>query len=158
ELSLGNGQFTDPKDFTGFIHANPLVADPGDGTQDVFAVDQAGDMLWRKGLPQAPGSFEPPITINAGFPSRDLAFIPTHQGALLASVNLRDDMVSLYAYGNGQFLRVGSLATGLLPAQIVAADLTGDGNVDLLVRNAGDGTVSVYLGDGNGGFARLADV
>src|SRR5262249_39068451 len=38
-----------------------------------------------------------------------------------------------------------SLATGPLPAQIAAADLNGDGQDDLVVRNAGDGTVSVFL-------------
>ena len=36
--------------------------------------------------------------------------------------------------------------TGLLPAQIIAADLNGDGWTDLVVRNAGDGTLSVFFG------------
>ena len=40
---------------------------------------------------------------------------------------------------------VGSLATGRLPAQIIAADLNGDGWDDLVVRNAGDGTLSVFF-------------
>ena len=40
---------------------------------------------------------------------------------------------------------IGSLATGLLPAQIVTADLNGDGQNDLVVRNAGDGTLSVFV-------------
>ena len=44
---------------------------------------------------------------------------------------------------------IGSLPTGSLPAQIVTADLTGDGRNDLVVRNAGDGTLSVYLNTGN---------
>ena len=41
---------------------------------------------------------------------------------------------------------VGSLATGPLPAQIIAADLNGNGLTDLVVRNAGDGTLSVFYG------------
>ena len=40
---------------------------------------------------------------------------------------------------------IGSLTTGQLPAQIIAADLSGDGLTDLVVRNAGDGTLSVYF-------------
>ena len=39
---------------------------------------------------------------------------------------------------------VGSLATSVLPAQIIAADLDGNGLTDLVVRNAGDGTLSVF--------------
>ena len=42
-------------------------------------------------------------------------------------------------------MRVGSLTTGQLPAQIIAADLNGDGWDDLVVRNAGDGTLSVFF-------------
>ena len=45
----------------------------------------------------------------------------------------------------GNFVRLsGSLTTSRLPAQIIAADLSGNGLTDLVVRNAGDGTLSVY--------------
>ncbi len=78
--------------------------------------------------------------------SRDIAWVPnTVDGPLLASVDAQDDAVSLYAYRDGGFVRVGSLTTGQLPAQIIAADLNGDGWDDLVVRNAGDGTLSVYF-------------
>ena len=39
------------------------------------------------------------------------------------------------------------------PSAIVAADLDGDGNVDLAVTNTFTASVSVLLGDGDGGFA-----
>ena len=39
---------------------------------------------------------------------------------------------------------VGSLTTGVLPAEIIAADLDGNGLTDLVVRNAGDGTLSIF--------------
>ena len=42
-------------------------------------------------------------------------------------------------------MKVDSLATGRLPAQIIAAHLKNDGWTDLVVRNAADGTLSVYL-------------
>jgi hypothetical protein len=158
ELSTGNGQFVQPDNLSDSVYDTPLVANPGDGNDDVFVVDQSGNILWRKGETQAPGSFAPPITINLGSPSRDIAFVPTRSGPILASVDLRDDAVSLFAYRGGQFVKIGSLPTGAIPAQVIAAALTGNGNTDLLVRNAGDGTVSVYRGDGNGGFVRQADV
>ena len=82
----------------------PLVADlNGDGVPDVTIVDGAGDILFREGVPGEPGSFDPPITINAGSPSRDIAAVATSQGTLLASVDATDNAVSLFAYHNGQF-------------------------------------------------------
>ena len=42
-------------------------------------------------------------------------------------------------------MRIGSLSTGRLPAQIISADLNGNGLSDLVVRNAGDGTLSVFF-------------
>src|SRR5206468_563700 len=63
-----------------------------------------------------------------------------------------DDAVSLYARRDGGFVRVDSLATGHLPAQVIAADLNGTGFDDLVVRNAGDGSLTVYLNNGPGSF------
>src|SRR5262249_17345394 len=128
----------------------PLVADVnGDGADDVLVVDGAGDILYRQGIPGQPGTFEPPVTVNPGFPSRDIAWVPnTMDGPLLASVDAHDDALSLYPFRNGGFLRVGSLATGRLPAQIIVADLNNTGWDDLVVRNAGDGTLSVFFNAG----------
>jgi hypothetical protein len=157
-INLGNGQFATPSAVADTIQHTPVVADPGDGTNDVFSVDQAGNILWRKGNPAAPGSYSPPVTINPGVPSRDIVFVPTQRGDLIASVDLSDNAVSLYAYQAGQFVRAGLLATGALPTQIVAGDVTGDGNSDLVVLDEGDGTAAVYLGDGIGGFGGGYDV
>ena len=107
----------------------------------------AGNILYRQGIPGQPGTFEPPVTVNPGNPSRDIAWVPnTGQTPVLASVDAHDNAVSLYAYRDGGFVKVGSLATGSLPAQIIAADLNGNGLTDLVVRNAGDGTLSVFFG------------
>jgi hypothetical protein len=145
----GDGTFSDPSQFATAPHATPLLADVnGDGTDDVLVIDGHGNILYRQGVPGQPGSFEPPVTINPGAPSRDIVWVPrTEQGPVLASVDAHDNFVSLYAWRNGHFARVGSLATGRLPAQIIAADLNGDGWTDLVVRNAGDGTLSVFFND-----------
>ena len=107
----------------------------------------SGNILYRQGIPGQPGTFEPPVTVNPGNPSRDIAWV-TNPGQIpvLASVDAHDNAVSLYAYRDGGFVKVGSLATGPLPAQIIAADLNGDGLTDLVVRNAGDGSLSVFFG------------
>ena len=121
----------------------------GDGVDDVLVVNGAGDILWRRGRPQEPGTFDPPVTINPGHPSRDIVAVDTNQGPVLASVDATDNAISLYAWRDGSFVLIGSLPTGSLPAQIVTADLNGDGWNDLVVRNAGDGTLSVYFNTGS---------
>ncbi len=121
----------------------------GDGTNDVLVVNASGAILYRQGIPGQSGSFEPPVTVNPGDPSRDIAWVPdTADGPILASVDAQDDAVSLYAYRDGAFQRIGILETGQLPAQILAADLSGDGQFDLVVRNVGGDTLSVYRNTG----------
>jgi hypothetical protein len=147
-LGNGDGTFSDAGQFATIPHATPLVADVnGDGIDDVLVVDGAGNILYRQGIPGQPGTFRPPVTVNPGFPARDIAWLPkTDQGRVLASVDAHDDAISFYAYRAGRFVRlIGSLPTGQFPAQILAAQLNGDGLDDLVVRNAGDGSLSVYL-------------
>lgn len=48
-----------------------------------------------------------------------------------------------------------SLATGLNPAQVEAADWTGDGNLDLIVVNRASDDANVFVGDGAGGFTLI---
>ena len=161
ELNQGDGQFTPPGSVVLAAHNTPLVADlNGDGVPDVAIVDGAGDILFRPGQPNQPGTFGPPVTVNARHPgsiflarpSRDIAAVTTNHGTLLASVDANQNAVSLFAYGNGGWSLVGSLATGVEPAQIVSADLLGNGLDDLVIRNAGDGTLTVYMSNSHGGF------
>ncbi len=50
-----------------------------------------------------------------------------------------------------------TLPTGAAPSAVVAADLNGDIRADLVVANAADATVSVYVTDGLGGYAPRVD-
>jgi hypothetical protein len=153
-LNNGDATFTAPGQFVTTPHATPLVADfNGDGTNDALVVDGHGNVLYRQGIPGKPGTFEPPVTVNPNTPSRDIVWVPNScQGPLIASVDAHDNHVSLHAYRSGGFVQVGSLNTGRLPAQIIAADLDHSGWKDLIVRNAGDGTLSVFFNDGSGSF------
>ena len=119
-LGNGDGTFVAPRPVRRHLpHATPLVADVnGDGTSDVLVIDGAGDILYRQGIPGQPGSFEPPVTVNPGYPSRDIAWLPyTDRSPLLASVDAHGQAVSLYAWRDGGFVRIGSPSTGQLPAQ-----------------------------------------
>src|SRR5262249_20605955 len=131
----GDGTFADPGQYATAPHATPLVADvDGDGTDDVLVADAGGDVLYRQGIPGRPGTFDPPVTINPGFPSRDIALVSTDQGHVVASVDAQEEEVSLYAWLDGGFLRIRSLTTGVLPAQLISADLDGDGLDDIVIR------------------------
>ncbi|HKI18895.1 MAG TPA: VCBS repeat-containing protein, partial [Isosphaeraceae bacterium] len=121
-------------------------------------VDAAGDILYRQGRPNEPGIFAPPVTVNPGDPSRDIAFVATDLGPLLASVDANDDAISFFALRSTGFVKVASLPTGSEPAQILSADLDGNGESDLIVRNAGDGTISVFLANGTGWFLPRIDL
>ncbi len=54
-------------------------------------------------------------------------------------------------------IRTGANETGLAPLDIVAADFTGDGALDLAVANAFAGSVSVYRNDDNGDFSLVGE-
>ena len=63
-------------------------------------------------------------------------------------------MLALSVSGRAQFVpATGSpFPVGTAPISVAAGDFNGDGHPDLAVANSGGGTVTVLLGDGNGGF------
>jgi hypothetical protein len=60
----------------------------------------------------------------------------------------------LLGNGNGQFHEASGspFAAGHLPNDIAVADMNGDGNLDLVIANHQSPYVSIFLGDGKGGF------
>ncbi len=147
ELYQSSGIFAAPN-LVGLVPRNtPVVADfTGDGVPDVAIVDGSGDILFRQGVANQPGNFDAPKTINNDFPSRDIAAVNTSQGVVLASADVNDNDVSFYSYSDGILAHEnGELPTGNEPAQIVAADLSGSKYDDLIIRNAGSGTLTIYL-------------
>ncbi len=68
----------------------------------------------------------------------------------------QDGTVSvLLGKGDGTFKPQTDYTVGRGPFDIVAADFTGNGTLDLAVSNAYDSTVTVLLGKGNGTFNKL---
>ena len=62
-------------------------------------------------------------------------------------------MTILLGKGDGTFQpEVTTYGTGQGAESVIAADLTGGGNLDLATCNQGSGTVSVLMGNGNGTF------
>ena len=150
ELNQGNGQFSQAGSVGLVLHNTPLVGKLRTAT--VCPTCRRRRALATSSIARAsPASPAPSSRRSRSTPASPRATSPgcrtPLEGPLLASVDAQDDAVSLYAYRDGGFVRVGSLPTGQLPAQIIAADLNGDGWDDLVVRNAGDGTLSVFFGN-----------
>jgi len=82
----------------------------------------------------------------------------THPDSAIVEVNRLDSLLADYwieirlTEGSQQFLQLAAPFGGLL---IAPKDVTGDGNLDLIVRSAKTrAVVAVFLNDGNGHFSR----
>jgi hypothetical protein len=156
-LAAGDGTFL-PTGVTPIgLQSTPLVGDlSGKGVDDLVVLNQAGQILFRRGITGQPGVFAAPAIVNpdARQPARAIALVPTNGGTLLAALDAMDSTISLYAYQpDGTFRQTARLAVpGALPAHLSAADLTGDGLGDLVVTDVGSNQVLVYLQTAPGVF------
>ena len=149
-LGRGNGTFIDPNQYATTPRATPLLADAnGDGTDDVVVLNAAGDILFRQGIPGAAGSFLPLKPSIQAFRRAISPSSPPHKGPSSPASTPVTPKSRYSLRHDGGFIKIGTLTTGQLPAQIISADLNGDGSDDLVVRNAGDGTISVYFSAGD---------
>ncbi|HTR45860.1 MAG TPA: FG-GAP-like repeat-containing protein [Verrucomicrobiae bacterium] len=112
------------------------------------------------------GTFQPATDIAVGISPVSIAAARLNTNSTsnnnidLAVVNQADNTVSiLLGDGTGAFAPAApaTIATGRAPSSVASADLNNDGKIDLAVTNANDNTVSVFLGNGDGTFARAAN-
>src|SRR5712691_10028429 len=61
-----------------------------------------------------------------------------------------------YASPDSAPFRAMHLPVGTHPSMLSIADVNRDGNADILVANGGSGNLSIYLGDGKGGFSQAS--
>ncbi|HVV44603.1 MAG TPA: FG-GAP-like repeat-containing protein, partial [Bryobacteraceae bacterium] len=111
----------------------------------------AGTLTAPAGTPISVGDFTQPFAVAAGDFNED--GVPD-----LATVGNQSGTVSI-ALGQVSGGYSGSLTTqytvGFAPIAIAAADLNGDGHVDLVTANRGDGNLTLLLGQGDGTFSAL---
>jgi Flp pilus assembly secretin CpaC len=77
---------------------------------------------------------------------------------LVIANSTSNNVTVLLGNGDGTFTEAAGspYAVGTDPSAIVVADFDGDGNSDFAVTNKGDNTISVFKGDGKGGFTQFS--
>ncbi|WP_394828098.1 FG-GAP repeat domain-containing protein [Pendulispora albinea] len=148
-LNRGDGSFSAKVDYPVTLSAYDMVAADltGDGKADIATVSSTGKVSVL--VNQGDGTFAPKVDYEAGGDDgyslvaedvsgdgpRDLIVVGHKQGYARSRLTL------LLNQGNGTFAAPAHYAAGYSPESVLAADLTGDGRLDLAV--AGGGSISV---------------
>ena len=76
---------------------------------------------------------------------------------LVIANSTSNNVTILLGNGDGTFQEANGspYPVGKDPSSVVVADFNGDGNADFAVANQGDNTISVFKGDGRGGFTEF---
>ena len=146
-ISVGNGPVAIAiGDFNGDGILDLAIVNEYDDDVTVLVGDGTGGFSPANGSPFSVGEY-PVSLVVADF---------NNDGILdLATANSADGTVSvLLGNGAGGFASSpdSPITVGNQPDAVAAADLNLDGNVDLIIANGGDGTVTVLLGNGAGAF------
>jgi hypothetical protein len=158
-LGRGDGTFQGPVRFeTGLNPLKSLAADVNHDGQDDLVVVNSGDVSLLVGA--GDGSFGPERRIHAGDVTAVAAGDFNHDGRLDLAVADRqsgaDTVAVLLGRGDGGFLAPVRHAVGEFPIALVAADITGDGQLDLATANFVANSVSLLVGSPDGSFLPAA--
>jgi Ca2+-binding RTX toxin-like protein len=148
-----SGAFAPPVPLGGGGSQKPETGDVnGDGRPDIVASRPGvGDVTIIK---RTATGFDTPVVFDPDGPGgtngRMALADLDGDGALDMAVpytsgSQADKILVALGSGNGTFAPAGNLAVGSFPRQVAAADLNGDGNVDLASANSGTTAVTVLL-------------
>ncbi len=154
------GQFVDAPQFATGVNPQAVASGDfnGDGKLDLVVVNSAStansiSVLLSNG----DGTFKSQVTYSTGTAPQGVAVGDfDNDGKLdVAVTNSSSNTVSIFmGNGDGTFrqLAVHDFATGVQPWGVAVGDFNKDGNLDLVVTNAHDDTLSILLGKGDGTF------
>ena len=137
------------------------VANQGDNTISVLLNQNNGNFTAATNSPFALAKTETaPSAIAAGIFGNTITSasgITTPTADLIVANSTSNNVTVLLGNGDGTFQEAAGspYAVGKNPSSVVVADFNGDGNLDFAVANQGDNTISVFRGDGKGGFTEF---
>jgi hypothetical protein len=162
-LGNGDGTFQPAMNFSVFESPSFVgVGDfNGDGKPDLVALEQPGfgdcpctSVLLGNG----DGTFQPALEAPIPFPAWAAIAVGDFNGdgkldlAVAGQFGFSSEVGILLGNGDGTFQQGASYSVGTDPLAVVAADLNGDGKLDLVTANSQGVGVSVLLGNGDGTF------
>jgi hypothetical protein len=143
------------KDFNGDGLPDIAVANQKDNSISILLNNNKGNFSQPGTSPILLGKNETgPAAIASAVLRASTTAVPTPAADLVIANSSSNTVSVLLGNGDGTFTEAtGSpFATGKQPSAIVIADFNGDGNLDFAVANKGDNSISVFEGNGSGGF------
>src|SRR5690606_1565700 len=169
QLVFGKGEGTFPGRLgphpVGSTRHAPALGDfDRDGKLDAAVANIGGTVSFLFG--KGGGTFEPEVVIAEGSESdwgRGIVAIDLNDDSILDLVTAHEGIgspteLSIHiGNGDGTFQPFTRLAAGVDPLSVAAADLDGDGTIDIAATNMGSNNVSIFLGAGDGSFSELPE-
>lgn len=121
----------------------------GDGKVDLICANDTSSGTLSVLTNNGSGGFASFVTTAVG------TFPPSVCGDVsgyVISANLGDNTLTVKRNFSGAFLFPTTLPVGIAPRCVIAADVNGDGQLDLISANSGTNTLTVYTNNGTGTF------
>jgi hypothetical protein len=164
-LGLGNGTFTSMMAYANILASHPWSVAVGDFNNDkqlditiaTWGIDSIAVLLGYGN-----GSFPEPTLYSAGSNTRPISIaVGDFNNDLcldITAANYGGNSIAVFfGYGDGNFRNVTTFSTGTgsQPRSVSVFDINNDTHADILVTNEGSNNVGVFLGYGDGNFAKL---
>ena len=115
--------------------------------------DGAGNFTLKQTLELGAGNLKGEIAVGDYDEDGDLD-VAFPQTGLNSDLHIHSqNLLLFFGDGTGKLAQGPTHIVGKEPHTVITADFNKDGHLDLAITNRTDGTVSVLLGNGNGGFA-----